>query len=149
MKTNLFKAVLLTVFSLLLVVMQTSICSAQRAGGTRGSMKKPVVQNSAETLAGTLEVGKTDSAIVYVGAETGDVAAYCFSNKSKVGAAILAACKKGAQCEVVGVVDPDAACKIKDERQLSASGRITSIKSVKSKVTSKRPIKGSRGAAAG
>lgn len=99
------------------------------------------------TSVGTLQSGKTGGAIVYVGKETGDVAAYCFDNDSEAGRAILAACKNGEQCEFTGTVDSDAGCKIKDERELSASGKITSIKLVKSK--SKRPVKGSAGGAAG
>lgn len=149
MKTNLYKAVLLTVFSMMLMLMQTSICSAQRDRGVAKGNMKTAVQNETETYTGKLEIGKTDSAIVYVGAETGDVAAYCFSNKSKVGIAILAACKKGEQCEVTGTVDGEASCKIKDERELSASGKITSVKSVKSKSKSKRPVKGAAGGSAG
>ncbi|HZH34695.1 MAG TPA: cystatin domain-containing protein [Pyrinomonadaceae bacterium] len=83
------------------------------------------------TYQGTLQLGKTGSAIVYVGEESGDVAAFCFTNNSEVGRAIMAACRNGGQCEFTGKVDGEAACKIKDERDLSASGRITSVKSVK------------------
>ena len=88
-------------------------------------------EDESETYNGTLEVGRTGSAIVYVGEETGDVAAFCFTNNSEVGRAVLAACRNGGQCEFTGKIDYEAACKIKDERGLSASGKITSIESVK------------------
>lgn len=148
MKTNFYKASLLAVFSVV-VIMQANLCHAQRVsgGGTKGSIKKTAVQDETVTYKGTLELGKTDSAIVYVGAETGDVAAFCFTNNTEVGRAILSVCKKGRQCEFTGTVDSEAGCKIKDERELSASGKITSIKSVKSRA--KRPAKKSRGGAAG
>lgn len=82
---------------------------------------------------GRLEVGKLDSTILYVGEETGDYAAFCFTNKSAVGRAVLAACKNGEQCEFVGKVDFESPCKVKNlEADLSASGRITKIESVKS-----------------
>ena len=138
MKTNFYKAALLAVFAVV-IMSSATICRAQRVSGGRGSLKT-VAQDKPETFSGTLEMGKTDSAIVYVGKESGDVAAFCFKNDSEVGRAILAACKKGEQCEFTGQIDMEAGCKIKDERTLSASGRITSIKSVKRKT--KRPVKG-------
>jgi hypothetical protein len=83
------------------------------------------------TYAGELQVGKTDSVILYVGAESGDYAAFCFKNSSKVGRAILAACKNREQCQFTGEV-VDAKCKVPGlEADLSASSRIVSIKSVK------------------
>lgn len=81
---------------------------------------------------GELQVGKTESVILYLGAESGDYAAYCFANDSEAGRAILAQCKNGEQCEFVGEVDGEAACKVPGlEADLSASGKITKIKSVK------------------
>lgn len=70
---------------------------------------------------------------MYLGEESGDYAAFCFANNSEVGRAILAACKNGEQCEFVGKVDFESACKVKNlEANLSASGKITKIESVKS-----------------
>lgn len=84
-----------------------------------------------ESYAGELQVGKTDSVILYVGMETGDYAAFCFKNKSKVGRAILAACKNRQQCQFTGEI-VDGTCKVPGlKASLSASGRIVSIKSVK------------------
>lgn len=82
------------------------------------------------TFKGQLEVGKLESAIMYLGEETGDVAAFCFLNNSEAGRAVLAACKNGEQCEFTGKVDYEKVCKIKAEN-LSASAKIVSIESVK------------------
>ena len=85
------------------------------------------------TFKGGLEVGKTDSVILYVGEETGDYAAFCFPNKSEAGRAILAACKNGEQCEFTGKVNFESACEVKSlEADLSASGKIMSVEAVKS-----------------
>lgn len=85
-----------------------------------------------ETIAGELQTGRTESVILYVGEETGDYAAYCFKNNSEAGRAILAACKDGDECEVVGETG-EAACKVPGlEASLSASASITKVVSVKS-----------------
>jgi hypothetical protein len=64
--------------------------------------------------------------------ESGDYAAYCFTNDSEAGRAILAACKDGDECEVKGTVD-DYKCKVPGlEADLSASGKIVKVASVKS-----------------
>jgi hypothetical protein len=90
------------------------------------------------TYKGRLEVGKAESTIIYLGSETGDLAAFCFTNKSAVGRAILSKCKTGKQCEFTGQVDWDKSCNIKqfypagtDMQVLSASGKIISVKSVR------------------
>jgi hypothetical protein len=84
-----------------------------------------------ESYAGELQVGKTDSVILYVGMETGDYAAFCFKNDSAVGRAILAVCKNGEQCQFTGEVT-GGECKVPGlEADLSASSKIVSIKSVK------------------
>ena len=106
-------------------------CSGAAAG------KTPVADAEAddETVSykGALAVGKTDSTILYLGAESGDYAAFCFLNNSEAGRAILAACKNGEQCEFVGAVDFESPCGVKGlEASLSASGKITKIESVKS-----------------
>jgi hypothetical protein len=81
---------------------------------------------------GELQVGKTESVILYVGMESGDYAAYCFANDSEAGRAILAACKDEEQCAVTGTAG-EGACKVPGlEADLSASGRITKVKTVKS-----------------
>lgn len=82
---------------------------------------------------GTLQVGKTESVILYFGEESGDYAGYCFTNNSAAGKKILAACKNGEECEVVGEIDGASACKVPGlEADLSASGKIISVTSVKS-----------------
>lgn len=86
---------------------------------------------SHETISGTLQVGKTKSVVLYLGAESGDYAAYCFTNKSEAGVKILAACKDGDKCEITGMIDYDSGCEVPGlEATLSAAGRIVSIKSV-------------------
>ncbi len=91
-------------------------------------------QSGADSVSykGKLQVGKTESVILYVGEESGDYAAFCFTNNSPVGRAILAACKDGEQCQFTGEI-ADGNCKVPGlEADLSASGKIVSIKSVKS-----------------
>ena len=89
-------------------------------------------QSEATEIKGQLQVGKTQSVILYVGMESGDYAAYCFANNSVVGRKILAACKNRQQCAVTGVVE-DHNCKVPGlEADLSASFRITTVQSVKS-----------------
>lgn len=84
-------------------------------------------------IQGELQVGKTGSVILYFGAESGDYAGYCFTNNSEAGRAILAACKDKEQCEFVGEIDGEAACKVPGlEADLSASGKILKVVSVKS-----------------
>lgn len=86
-----------------------------------------------DKIQGELQVGKTESVILYVGKETGDYAGYCFTNDSEAGRAILAACKNRAQCEVTGKVDYEGGCKVPGlEADLSSSGKIVKVESVKS-----------------
>ena len=92
----------------------------------------PAGDSDSTKIQGELGLGKTESVILYVGAETGDYAAYCFANDSEAGRAILAACKDGDQCEVNGTVD-DGKCTVPGlEADLSASGRISKVESAKS-----------------
>ncbi len=108
-----------------LVEVLTNAAGASQAISTAG-------QSDAATIQGELQVGKSESVILYVGMETGDYAAYCFTNSSEAGRAILAACKNKAQCEVIGTVD-DYSCKVPGlEADLSASGKIVKVQSVKS-----------------
>lgn len=81
------------------------------------------------TYQGQLNVGARQSMIVYVGAETGDMAAFCFTNKSAVGRAILAKCKDGVQCKFSGRVDWEKTCP--NEGDYSARARILSVKAVR------------------
>ena len=53
-------------------------------------------------LEGRLPFEKGESTIVYLGDETGDLAAFCFLNKSKVGRLFLSKCKNGEQCQFGG-----------------------------------------------
>jgi hypothetical protein len=92
----------------------------------------PVSPSEAQEIEGELEVGKTESVILYVGMESGDYAAYCFTNNSEAGRKILAACKNKQKCSVNGTVS-EYQCKVPGlEADLSASGKITKVQSVKS-----------------
>ena len=86
-----------------------------------------------ENFSGQFDPGKTDSVILYVGMETGDYAARCFANDSAVGKQILAACKKGDECEVVATkIDHEFQCRVEGlEADLSSSGKILSVKSAR------------------
>src|SRR5215213_1716974 len=90
-------------------------------------------ESEASEVEGELQVGKTESVILYVGEETGDYAGYCFTNDSEAGRAILAACKDKERCSVKGTVDHEAGCKVPGlEATLSDSGKITKVESAKS-----------------
>jgi hypothetical protein len=92
----------------------------------------PADDSEASEIQGELQVGKSESVILYVGMETGDYAAYCFANDSEAGRAILGACKDKEQCKVTATVD-DYKCKVPGlEADLSASGKIAKVASVKS-----------------
>jgi hypothetical protein len=93
----------------------------------------PAAKPEGDNVQGELQVGKSESVILYVGKETGDYAGYCFANDSEGGRAILAACKDRQQCEVIGKVDYESRCKVPGlEADLSSSGRIVKVESVKS-----------------
>ena len=86
-----------------------------------------------DKIQGELQVGKSESVILYVGKETGDYAGYCFTNDSESGRAILAACNDKEQCEVIGKVDYESRCKVPGlEADLSSSGKILKVESAKS-----------------
>jgi len=98
----------------------------------------PAVKAEGERIQGELQVGKSESVILYVGKETGDYAGYCFTNDAEGGRAILAACKDKQQCEVVGKIDYEGGCKVPGlEADLSASGKIVKVESAKSMGRSK------------
>lgn len=89
-------------------------------------------KSEGERIQGELQVGKSESVILYVGKESGDYAGYCFTNDSEGGRAILAACKNKEQCEVIGKVDYESVCKVPGlEADLSSSGKIVKVESVK------------------
>ena len=91
------------------------------------------VQAGTDEVEGELQVGKSESVILYVGLESGDYAAYCFANDSEAGRAVLAAAKDRDQVKVTGTVDYEGGCKVPGlEADLSASGRLTKVGSVKS-----------------
>ena len=93
----------------------------------------PAADSEASEVEGELQVGKTESAILYVGEETGDYAGYCFTNDSEAGRAILAACKDKERCSVKGTVDHEAGCEVPGlEATLSDKGKITKVESAKS-----------------
>ena len=107
-------------------VEEGDVCS----GSIKTTMDPP--DDDTVSYAGSLQRGKTDSVILYFGEESGDYAAFCFANKSDVGMSILSACKDGQQCEFTGKLT-DSKCVVPGlEADLSASGRIVSVKSVKS-----------------
>jgi protein involved in sex pheromone biosynthesis len=107
---------------------QTAVNSTAPVSNTAPT---PAGESEAEIIQGELQVGKTESVILYVGMESGDYAGYCFANDSEAGRAILAACKDREQCKVTGTVD-EGACKVPGlEATLSASGKISKVESVK------------------
>ncbi len=109
---------------------QTTVSNTANVSNTA---TPPAVQSEASEVQGELQVGKTESVILYVGMESGDYAGYCFTNDSEAGRAILAACKDKEQCSVKGTVDHEAGCKVPGlEADLSDSGKITKVETVKS-----------------
>ncbi|HKP35807.1 MAG TPA: hypothetical protein VJT71_03025 [Pyrinomonadaceae bacterium] len=89
-------------------------------------------ESSVQDIRGELQAGKTESLLLYFGSESGDYAAYCFANRSQAGRRILAVCKKGQQCAVKATVG-SYACKVPGlEADLSDSGRILRVQSVRS-----------------
>jgi hypothetical protein len=103
--------------------------SATKAAATPA----PPAKGDAGEVEGELQKGNKDSVILYFGEESGDYAGYCFANDSDAGKAIMAACKDGEKCKVVGTIDGTAKCAVPGlEADLSDSGRITAVKSAKS-----------------
>jgi hypothetical protein len=92
----------------------------------------PKVSDSEIKIKGELQKGDAESLILYFGEESGDYAAYCFSNNSDAGRKILAACKDREQCEVTGETEAGS-CKVPGlEADLSDSGRIVKASAAKS-----------------
>ena len=115
-----------------------AIANSNQTGGNNtppasNTAPPPVGKSEADRIQGELQVGKSESVILYVGKETGDYAGYSFTNNSEGGRAILAACKDKEQCEVTGKVDHNSKVKVPGlEANLSASGKIVKVESVKS-----------------
>ena len=104
-----------------------------------------VFEDESFPISGTLQVGKAESVILYFGEESGDYAAYCFMNNSEAGKKILAACKNGEKCEFVGEIDGESPCKVPGlEADLSSSGKIISVESVKSLAVKSNPVKNTK-----
>ncbi len=102
------------------------------ANDNKASTKATPEDSDSENVSGELQVGKTESVILYVGEDTGDYAAYCFTNDSEAGRAILAACKNGDQCEAKATLG-EGTCKVPGlEADLSASFKISKVASAKS-----------------
>ena len=119
-----------TAFTTLGVVSLMFLISAY---GDAGVTSAQTGADEAQTIRGELQVGKTESVILYLGGESGDYAGYCFANDSEAGRAILAACKDREQCEFSGDIDFEGGCKVPGlEADLSASGKILKVNSVKS-----------------
>ena len=93
-------------------------------------------QTEIVTYKGQLQVGKGESTIVYLGKDTGDLAAFCFTNKSSIGRAILSKCKNKEQCKFSGRVDWSKPCNISES--FSARAKIISLKSVRKFVRKRR-----------
>lgn len=110
---------------------QTAVNNTAPVANTSPTPAAP--QSESSDVEGELQVGKTESVILYVGMESGDYAGYCFTNDSDAGRTILAACKNGDQCAVKGTVDHETECKVPGlEATLSDSGKITKVESAKS-----------------
>lgn len=115
------------------VVVNSNQTAANNTATLPNTAPAPAAQSDASDVEGELQVGKTESVILYVGEETGDYAGYCFTNDSEAGRAILAACKDKEQCSVKALVDHEAGCKVPGlEADLSDSGKITKVESAKS-----------------
>ena len=86
-----------------------------------------------KTLTGTgnLEIGASESLISQFDDAATGYAAYCFSNKSAVGRAILTKCIKGQPCEFTGTVETGQ-CKTPSYlNQPSSSYRVVDVASVR------------------
>ncbi|HVE59690.1 MAG TPA: hypothetical protein VNB22_22960 [Pyrinomonadaceae bacterium] len=81
------------------------------------------------TYQGKLIVGARESIIMYLGSESGDLAGFCFPNKSSVGRTILSKCKNGQQCKFTGKVNWSKSCTYKEN--YSAQAGIISVTSVR------------------
>ena len=102
------------------------------ANKTVTTTPSPTAKSDGDRVQGELQVGKSESVILYFGKESGDYAGYCFTNDSEGGRAILAACKDREQCDVVGKVDYEGGCKVPGlEADLSSSGKIVKVESAK------------------
>lgn len=111
-----------------------AVNSANNASNAKTPAAKtaPAASSEAQQIEGRYQTGKTESLILYVGMETGDYAAYCFANDSEAGRAIAAACKNGDECEVNAEMG-EGKCTVPGlEADLSDSGRISKVISVKS-----------------
>ncbi|HWT00997.1 MAG TPA: hypothetical protein VN256_12185 [Pyrinomonadaceae bacterium] len=114
------------------VVVNSNQTAVNNTANVSNTAPTPAGQSEASEVEGELQVGKTESVILYVGMESGDYAGYCFTNDSDAGRAILAACKDKEQCAVKGTIDHEAGCKVPGlEADLSASGKITKVESAK------------------
>jgi hypothetical protein len=112
---------------------QVKLVEVLTKASTNGTVPAQAGADELEKIRGELQVGKTESVILYFGEESGDYAAYCFTNDSEAGRAILAACKNGEQCEFSGNVDAESGCKVPGlEADLSASGKVLKVESVRS-----------------
>ena len=115
------------------VVINSNQASVSNTSNASNTAPTPAGQSEANDIEGQLQMGKTESVILYVGMESGDYAGYCFTNDSDAGRAILAACKDKERCAVKAVVDHEAGCKVPGlEATLSDSGKITKVESAKS-----------------
>ncbi len=115
------------------VVTNTNPTPASNTNAVTNTASTPAAQSEASEVEGELQVGKTESVILYVGEETGDYAGYCFTNDSEAGRAIMAACKDEERCAVKGTVDHEAGCEVPGlEATLSDKGKITKVESAKS-----------------
>ena len=114
-------------------IANVSNAAANNSNAANKTTKSETSKSSADAqqIQGELQIGKSESLILYVGEETGDYAAYCFANNSEAGRSILAGCKDKQVCSVTGIV-AEGECKVPGlEATLSASGKITKVEAVK------------------
>jgi hypothetical protein len=105
---------------------------AELLAGASAASQTSSGQSEVQQIQGELQVGRTQSLILYFGPESGDYASYCFANNSRAGRAILAACKNRQRCEAWATVS-EYTCKIPNfETDVSFSGKIERVRSVKS-----------------
>src|SRR5688572_10323082 len=105
---------------------------AKLLAGASAASQTSTSQSEVQQIQGELQVGRTQSLILYFGRESGDYAVYCFANNSRAGRAILAACRNRQRCEAWATVS-EYACKVPGlKADLSSSGKIERVRSVKS-----------------
>ena len=128
-----------------IVVVQKEINQTEIAEQNQANFSTGIQTTYLVAYEGKLVVGKNNSAIIYYGSESGDMAAFCFINESNVGQAILSKCKDKEQCKFSGRITSegdvcDTAYDYMNRLELgdfSATGKIVSLKSVRKVINKK------------